>query len=119
MGVVTRLLGDALVADLLAVAAELVANWPELREAVGEQAQTQAQKTVRKKTKRLSESIQVLDTGVMTHVWTDLRYAWPVHAGVPKEGMAPNRFLLPLAYELDPTETWERMSTERLKEAGA
>jgi len=114
MGTVTRLSGQELVTEFLARAASLCEDWPEFRTAVGDEAQTEARKTVRKKTRRLEESIVMVDTGVAVHIYTDLSYAWPVHAGVPREGLAPNRFLLPLAYELDPTPLWEQMAADQL-----
>lgn len=115
MASVTRLNGQEATARLLADAARLAEDWPEFRTAVGEKALESAQTTVRKKTETLMKSITMVDTGVAVHIFTNLRYAWPVHAGVPKEDMLPNRFLLPLAYELDPTETWESMMADRLE----
>lgn len=109
-----RIGGRGLIDRLLSVAADLVEDSPRLRHEVGVEVQAKARGKVRHKTGRLAESITLVDTGAAVHVFTDERYAWPVHAGVPREHMAPNRFLLPLAYELDPTPVWERVARDLL-----
>lgn len=115
MGTTTRTTGQEAVDALLSLAASLCVDFPELRGEVTTEAIDRVSRVIRRKSGALAESIQVVDTGVETHIFTNSRYAWPVHAGVPREGMAPNRFLLPLAYELDPTEIWERLAADRLE----
>jgi len=112
MGTLVTLRGQQAITSLLSSAASKCRDFPEFRSEVGKAVQEKARATVRKKTRRLEGSITLVDTGVAVHVFTDLRYAWPVHAGVPTERMAPNRFLLPLAYELDPAPIWDRLTAD-------
>lgn len=105
---------DALV-SLLARAETVARDWAPLRRAVALEAQRRARAGVRRRTGRLAASITVDDTGAVAHVGTDLVYAWPVHAGVPRRHIAPTRYLLPLAYEIDPTQIFEQVMGEALK----